>query len=381
MTLYSDSELLADVRRVAEEVGGPPTYQDYEEYGEYGMRTIERRFDSWIHARTAAGVDFRQLVSDDAILKDLRQVAADIGKSPSSQEYQDYGRYGVSRVQSRFDGWSNAKIAAGLTPGSFFNSSEELLRDIRQKSDDTEIGPLEEFSENNLQSGRQTYANRFGGLWEAVVRAGRKPRIATPLPVEDYDKYIQTAINADYPSVSLLALLKAFTGFPQRVFRAFDSSWVSRLDSDLQATLITVPSDLISDDDDWVMMAPAYYTVNGEEKPTRLEPLLEWAEDREISKPSAKDGMVDRILNRAGLDVGSQALRATVATHLARQEVSSAKIEMQVGASKTNWDRSIEDYFLYLYQFEDYCHPDYEPSGTYLDPDSGEPERIESDGD
>lgn len=55
------------------------------------------------------------------------------------------------------------------------------------------------------------------------------------------------------------------------------------------------------------------------------------------------------IIDTAGLDATSINLRSTVAAHLARKGVSRFKIEMQVGAKKTHWQRSIEDCFLYLY--------------------------------
>jgi hypothetical protein len=219
----------------------------------------------------------------------------------------------------------------------------------------------------------EVYRNRFGGVWKATVRAGIQPPIS-PLSESDYDSYIQTAINSD-PCLSVYGLLRGFTGMPRRVLRHFNLDWISRVDSDIQPPLLAVPSECIPSNDDWVMVLPSHYTIAGNQKPTHLKPLVRWIKHTNIS-PTSHAQNIDRVIKKADLDIRPPALRATVAAHLARQGASRGEIEMQVGATKTGWERSIEDYFLYLYQFEDYCHPDYEPSGTYLDPDSGDVAEI-----
>jgi hypothetical protein len=312
-------------------------------------------------------------VSDDELLADLKRVAQKLGKSPTCAEYGTHGCHAAYTISKRFDGWNNSKDAAGLDRNTAHGTADEvLLRDIREKYADTQVESVNEFLVTETDY-PHTYRERFQSEWRAVVRAGRKPPSGVPLPEKQYDGYIQTAINANYPSVSLYGLLRAFTGIPTKVLREFNSDWVSRLDNDLQATLITVPADLIADDDDWVLIAPTHYTISGEEKPTGLEAMLRWIDGR-VTLPSvnSKGGVLSRLIENAELNIEPPALRATVAAHLARQGASRGEIEMQVGARKTGWRRSVDDYLLYLYQFEEYCHPSYEPSGVYLDPSTGE---------
>jgi len=322
-------------------------------------------------------------VSDDDLLDDLNRVAKKLGKAPTVREYISHGNYTNGTIRRRFDGWNNALIAIGCSRNTGHGlTNEELLKHAREGLVNGEIGSIERFIRNNLDYSHKTYFRRFGGHWSTIVRAGQRPPTGIPISEADYDSYIQTAINAEYPSVSFLGLLRAFTGLPGNVLNNFSSDWVSRLDSDLQPTLITVPSEYIHSDDNWVLKVPTHYTVAGERKPTSLEPLLRWLNDtdgRLLKTERAKYGILSNLISEAGLDTEPLALRATVATHLARRGVSKFEIEMQVGFEKTGWDRSVEDYFLYLYQFEDYCHPDYEPSGVFLDPDSGEPRQIDSD--
>jgi len=322
-------------------------------------------------------------VSDDDLLDDLNRVAEKLDKSPTRAEYTVHGEYGGTTIYKRFSGWNNALIAAGCSRNSAHGLTDEaLLNHIQENSGTGEIGCVTEFIDNDLDYCRQTYFHRFGGYWSAVIRAGRIPPTEIPISETDYDSYIDTAISAEYPSASLLGLLRAFTGLPEKMLDEFSPDWVSRLNSDLQPTLITVPSEYTASDDDWVLQVPTHYTVTGEQKPTGLEPLLRWFNDtdgRLLTTEQSKGGISATLMREAGLDVEPLALRATVATHLARRGVSKFEIEMQVGFEKTDWQRSVEDYFLYLYQFEDYCHPDYDPSGVYLDPDTGESRRIDSE--
>jgi len=322
-------------------------------------------------------------IPDDDLLNDIMRVANKLEKSPTQIEYRTHGEYGVTTIRNRFGSWNNGLAASGHTRNTAHGLSDEtLLRHLRDRFENAETTSSKEFFHDKLDYGETIYLHRFGGRWRSIVRAGYDPPAAVPISESDYDSYIQTAIDAEYPSVSLLGLLRAFTGFPQGVLNEVSPDWVSRLDSDLQPTLITVPSDHIAGDDNWVAKAPTHYTVAGKTKESGLEPLLRWLDDTDgnlLTIAQAKHGILSNLITEAGLDIGPPSLRATVAAHLARRSVSKFEIEMQVGFEKTNWDRSVEDYFLYLYQFEDYCHPDYDPSGVYLDPDSGEPRRIESE--
>jgi len=262
-------------------------------------------------------------------------------------------------------------------------SDSELLIDLNRVADRLGKTPTQQEYERHGEHSRRALTERYSsGWWEAAVRAGQKPPTSVPLSETDYDSYIQAAINAEYPSVSFYGVLRGFTGIPVKILRQISADWVSRLNSDLQPTLITVPSEHIASESDWVLQVPTHYTVAGEQKPTGLEPLLRWLNDTDgqlLKTDQSKGRILSSLISEAGLDIEPPALRATVAAHLARREVSKFEIEMQVGFEKTDWRRSVEDYFLYLYQFEDYCHPDYEPSGVYLDPDTGESRRIDSE--
>lgn len=54
-------DLLADLRRVADDLGHPPTTTDYDEHGEYSRTTVQSRFDGpWADIVAEAGLDAPQ---------------------------------------------------------------------------------------------------------------------------------------------------------------------------------------------------------------------------------------------------------------------------------------------------------------------------------
>lgn len=56
---YSDSDLLGDLRRVADELGGAPNTGDYKTHGEYSHSIYIVRWGTWRGALEAAGIPRR----------------------------------------------------------------------------------------------------------------------------------------------------------------------------------------------------------------------------------------------------------------------------------------------------------------------------------
>lgn len=52
----SDDEMLEDLRRVSEIVGGQPTPDDVDDHGRWSHATYYERWDNWAHACDEAGV-------------------------------------------------------------------------------------------------------------------------------------------------------------------------------------------------------------------------------------------------------------------------------------------------------------------------------------
>lgn len=384
---YTDEEVLADLRRVAAELGQTPTKIEYQEYGSISMPTVKDRFGRWNDALKTAGMEPTPLIyTNRELLEDLRRVVSQLNRTPTMEEYTKHGEHHSMTLCRRFGSWAAALDEIGREPNNGEISDLNLLLELRNQADKDRI--VSAMSLSDVEYSPSTYQVHFG-WWQAVVRAGLQPASGVPLSTEEYQSFIQAAMDISDPTTSLFARLKAFTGLPDRKAIPLNQDWVTRLESDYQDTLITIPNEQLSNDytgdRDWVVRIPTHYTTpDGDKMPTGIEPLLRWHRNMEginMAETERYDATKAWHIaaERVGVSVKKHDLRASVVAHLARRGIEGWQIGMQVGSA--NWERSVEDYLLWLWQFEGYTHPDYELTGVFLDPDSGEPERIESDGD
>ena len=174
----SDEELLADIKRVDEELKMNKLTRDaYKNYGRYSPSTIERRFGGWNKVLELCGIEtiIHQVATSD-ILKDIKRVAALLNKETiSSLEYQQHGTYSRDTCSKRFSSWNDALQQAGLKP---------FARVSNQRIDDDAM--LKEIERIWIKLGRQptssdikagisqyslhAYAEHFGG-WRGALQA------------------------------------------------------------------------------------------------------------------------------------------------------------------------------------------------------------------
>jgi hypothetical protein len=118
--------------------------------------------------------DTRPRVTNDAILDDLRRVAADIGDSTVAQSrYRECGRFSHFVVKKRFGSWNGALIAAGLAlhPSRCNIPDDELFDNLRRAWITLGRQPRQrEMAAPLSQFGHHAYVRRFGG-WLAAMRA------------------------------------------------------------------------------------------------------------------------------------------------------------------------------------------------------------------
>jgi hypothetical protein len=86
-----------------------------EEEGEYGARTYIRHFGSWNEAVKAAGFEPNrnpQEVTKADLLAELHRLADDLGERPTSTDIVEQGTYALATYQRHFGSWSAAVEAA-----------------------------------------------------------------------------------------------------------------------------------------------------------------------------------------------------------------------------------------------------------------------------
>lgn len=114
---YSKADLLQDIRAVAAEVGETPTLNDYREHGSIAVTTIYRRFGSWQDALAAAGFEPREPdseVTNEELIDALERLADELCKRPTAAEMNEQGAHWASTYRRAFGSWNAACEAAGL---------------------------------------------------------------------------------------------------------------------------------------------------------------------------------------------------------------------------------------------------------------------------
>ena len=167
-THVSRDELLADLERLADELGHRPTATDIVEEGTYGLATYQRQFGSWSDAVTVAGFEpSPDRISDDELLADLHRLHEEREKVPSLLDVEDDGEYSATPYKDRFGSWSAALEAAGFDPDRG-PTDAELLAELRRLCDDLDKRPSMQDMTDHGAYGCTTYAHHFGS-WSAAL--------------------------------------------------------------------------------------------------------------------------------------------------------------------------------------------------------------------
>jgi len=104
-------DLLDDLRRVAELCEGTPSATDMNEHGEFWASTYRRRFGSWNSALKAADLQPTpepQKLSEEELLAEIQRLADKYGSPPTFNEMTEHGAYGTSTYIRHFGSWSAA---------------------------------------------------------------------------------------------------------------------------------------------------------------------------------------------------------------------------------------------------------------------------------
>jgi DNA-binding transcriptional regulator YiaG len=117
--LYSDEELLSELRRLADDLARPPRLADISNRSSVSTSTINRRFGSFNNALRAAGLDITKRHDQDPkysreeLLEHIRAITAESLTPPSPDDMNAAAETPtVSTYQRRFGSWDRAKRLA-----------------------------------------------------------------------------------------------------------------------------------------------------------------------------------------------------------------------------------------------------------------------------
>lgn len=107
--------ILDDIRRVAAMLGKSPTAKEMAEHREYPQRVCQDKFGSWNEALDMAGFspNARQNIPESELLAEITRLTEEIGRPPSSNEITQQGQFSRDAYFERFESWADALQAAG----------------------------------------------------------------------------------------------------------------------------------------------------------------------------------------------------------------------------------------------------------------------------
>jgi phage terminase small subunit len=184
------AQMIADLQRLAEELGRTPGQVDIEEASKRGNcaspSSYARVFGSLSSAQEAAELSpRRQERSREQLLDDLRKLAAELGRTPSAWdigEASKRGKFASANMYHRtFGSLVAAQAAAGLVPNVLRRTREQLLDDLRKLAEELGRTPsyadIEEASKRGKFASANTYHKTFGSLVAAQTAAGLAPNV------------------------------------------------------------------------------------------------------------------------------------------------------------------------------------------------------------
>ena len=130
---YTDAEILDELRAAAERLGRSPTMREFASDSEARVhpQTVIEHFGTWNAAKRAAGLFPRRFLTRDELLEQLRNLGAELGRTPTARDLAARGRSlpSASLYAHTFGSLADALREAGF---EVLRGEERLERAIEQ---------------------------------------------------------------------------------------------------------------------------------------------------------------------------------------------------------------------------------------------------------
>lgn len=160
-----DEALLSDLRAVAARLGKTSlTKDEYNAHGRFSTATMQNRFGSWNKAllQSNLGIKKRNSIPHDELLSDLKKVAEKLGtRVVSVKAYNSLGVFSASTISKAFGSWAKALAAVGL----------EVSSQWRPKTNDDDL------------------LSNLATVWESLGRQPKQSDLRPPLSRFSADTY------------------------------------------------------------------------------------------------------------------------------------------------------------------------------------------------
>jgi len=120
--MINSKDCLRALRRVANRIDSSPTQSEYETYRrekEPSYVTINSKFNGWNNAKQEAGLSvFQKSYTEEECLDAIQHVANELERSPTVREYRRVSKDSdpsITAIKNKFGKWSKAKNKLGLS--------------------------------------------------------------------------------------------------------------------------------------------------------------------------------------------------------------------------------------------------------------------------
>lgn len=185
--------LLEEIDRLADELKRPPMQQDMDEHGNYNSSIYHRRFGGWNTAVKEAGhqPEKEHKILTDDLLAELRRLHDELDHVPTQREMTKHGKYDISTYHRQFGGWNDAVKEAGYQPEYERDIPVgDLLEEIHRIHDELGRIPTQRDMMDFGKYSAEPYKNRLDGWTNAVKEAGYQPEYERDIPINDLLKEI-----------------------------------------------------------------------------------------------------------------------------------------------------------------------------------------------
>lgn len=187
-TNIDKSDLIDELRRLAEELGRTPTSRDMADRGKYGTATYTHKFGSWNDAVQEADFEIvrQRDVSRNEMVSEIQRLADKLGQPPAVHQMRDQGKFGVTTISREFGSWNTALEHAGYVPNKEIGVSEEkLIKELTRLRDELGSPPTAEQMSCRGAYSIGTFERRFGSWNNALERAGLDLHNRTNIPQKE----------------------------------------------------------------------------------------------------------------------------------------------------------------------------------------------------
>lgn len=168
--------LIKELRRLEEDIGRTPTKKEASKHGKYGVGTYQKTFGSWNKALEASGIEETREkdISKEAILEEIRRVDSKCGKCTYKTMKRE-GKYSPDVCRNKFGSFEKAKEIADVESYKAVEKTKEELKEEIEKVA-KEIGgtpTLSDMKKSNVSP--NCYYKKFGSWNDALRKCGYEP--------------------------------------------------------------------------------------------------------------------------------------------------------------------------------------------------------------